>query len=350
MEIVKEIPHMVQRGAGYYFQAKAAMKRAGIMSEALGKDPDRAAERALQLNAEWNFARGIAGPAEPRHVTFKQLIRIYQNHTWYKVLAPKTKGEVDPSLRVIEDALGALPVKGLRRRHVRQLHGRVMDEKSPHAANKIIKWLCRLLSLAIEEEIRTDNPAENLRLPKTKGRKITWEPAHITAFAEHAIAKGRHGWAAAVMIAYDTAQRRGDILDLTWADYDGEGITVCQNKTDKDLWVPLFPETRAFLETLRTRDGVTMHPSAPICASQRGGKIEANSYFGKVFRPLAQAVGIPDSVQFRDLRRTVATEILAGGGRSEPVTGHEPGSPVLRDYEQLTKEAARASQKVRNRE
>jgi integrase len=89
-------------------------------------------------------------------------------------------------------------------------------------------------------------------------------------------------------------------------------------------------------------------PALHIITGVRGRAIKPNE-FSKRFRVIAEAAGLPGELQFRDLRRTAATEISAGGGRSEAVTGHVPGSPMLRVYEMPTKDAARVSQSTRNR-
>ena len=52
---------------------------------------------------------------------------------------------------------------------------------------------------------------------------------------------------------------------------------------------------------------------------------------------------------FHDLRRTAATEIYSGGGNVEPITGHMPGSNVLKNYIVPNKDAARAAQHARTK-
>jgi integrase len=65
-----------------------------------------------------------------------------------------------------------------------------------------------------------------------------------------------------------------------------------------------------------------------------------------MFRELRESAGLPKAVQFRDLRRTAAAEVLESGRCAEPHTGHEQRSSVLRVYQVLNKKSARASQKA----
>ncbi len=41
-----------------------------------------------------------------------------------------------------------------------------------------------------------------------------------------------------VLMAVYTGQRQGDCLSMTWAQYDGAGLEVVQQKTGARLWVP----------------------------------------------------------------------------------------------------------------
>ena len=51
----------------------------------------------------------------------------------------------------------------------------------------------------------------------------------------------------AIAIAYNTGQRAGDVISLTWPQYDAEGLTVKQKKRNaakKGLWFPLSERIR----------------------------------------------------------------------------------------------------------
>ncbi|NQV46172.1 MAG: hypothetical protein HQ504_00160, partial [Rhodospirillaceae bacterium] len=54
---------------------------------------------------------------------------------------------------------------------------------------------------------------------------------------------------------------------------------------------------------------------------------------------ICEAAGIRAEVDFRDQRRTAASEALAAEGRAEPITGHKPGSSVLKTYEMPSKKS-----------
>jgi integrase len=88
------------------------------------------------------------------------------------------------------------------------------------------------------------NPAGNLSgLPKSTPHK-KWTDAEIERFLSTASEPLRM----AVLLALYTGQRRGDLVRMRWADYDGETIHVVQQKTHKELDIAVHPTLRAALD------------------------------------------------------------------------------------------------------
>ncbi len=203
--------------------------------------------------------------------------------------------------------------------------------------------LRRLLNYSIEVGLRDVNPAAKMNLRHAPPRRVTWTNDEVQAFKAKAIEMGHPAWALAVQLGYDTAQRLSDVLAATWNDIDGDGMTFRQTKTGATVWVPLSPDTLTMLaETERRAVQI-------ITGDVQGLPIRNRSYFARVFREIRDAAGLRAELTFRDLRRTAASEVLAGGGRAEPLTGHRPGSPVLRVYEMPSREASRSAQAARRR-
>ena len=340
-----KVRHFVERSGAYYFQATPAMRRAGIHSEALGSELHAALLRAEEINAEWDAIRK-GSLFVSQTVTVDRLIKMYEQSSWYLELAPKTVLEVDQCMKLISGAFGRSAVKALRRPHVMEFHDKLCAAKSIPLANKAVKWLRRLMQFAVDREVRTDNPAVKLSLAHLPPRTQRWTPEQVTTVIAKAIELELFGWARAIAIAYDTSQRLSDILSATWAQYDGEGIVFNQAKVRRkkpvEIWVPLWPETIKMLNDV-DRTAVT------IVTGERGRPIRQQAYFGRRFREICRAAQIPDELQFRDLRRTAATEVSAGGGRVESLTGHVEGSPMAKVYVIPTKDSARSAQAARKR-
>jgi integrase len=339
-----KIRHLVERGGRWYFQPTRAMKNQGFQPLAFGDDIAEALATTQRLNEEWDAVRK-RGPAAPGEVpgTVKWLIRDYKCSDWFTDLAPRTREEVDRHIERIDAALGRVHVATLRRRHVRRFHEKLMRARSRRQANEGVKWLRRMLSYAVEIELRKDNPALRMELKHAKPRRVVWTPEQVEQFKTTAINMGRLSWALAVQLGYDTAADLSDILRLTWNDYDGEGVTFRRSKTDTALWVPLQPEgIRMLSETERRAVQI-------IVGDVKGRPIAHRSFFGRVFREIRSKAGLSNDLRFRDLRRTVGTEISSGGGQIHPITGHQPGSTVIKHYIVPNKDAARNAQAARGR-
>jgi len=170
---------------------------------------------------------------------------------------------------------------------------------------------------------------------------------------------GRHCMATAVQIAYDTSLREGDILSGPWSSFqpsiDGNGMSLVldQAKTGRPISCPLSPETVAMIESLRTNSGVIPLATAPIIRGPHGRPYKKDN-FPHRFRDICRAAGIPDDLQFRDIRRTVVTEVAEGEGTSSEMaatTGHSiaHSQRILDTYTVKTEGMARNAKAKRNK-
>ncbi|WP_081505892.1 tyrosine-type recombinase/integrase [Azospirillum lipoferum] len=124
--------------------------------------------------------------------------------------------------------------------------------------------------------------------------------------------------ALAVRLALDIGQRQGDILALKWSDYDGTAFSLVQGKTKHALRVPVTPAMQALLGKLK-RDAVQ------VIVSEATGRPYQKFHFGHEFARIRALAQLPAELQFRDLRRTAATELGTAGATDDEirsVTGH----------------------------
>lgn len=339
-----KVRHMRRRGdSGWYFIPSKALHDAGFRPEPLGKDVIAAAARAEVLNAEWDAIRA-GQPAVAREVvgSWPWLVKQYEVSDWYRVLQPRSKETQDLGIRVIlSSPLAKYQVKACGRREVRSMIAKLRETKSEEHVRKIVKVLRRLLNYAIELELIRENPAAALGIRGGAPRRQRWRPEHVTAFVTKAIEMKAPGWALAVLIAYDTAQRLDDVLKAQHGHFDGEGIAFSQGKTGKDVWCPLTAGTIERYREIPRR-------ATTIVYGERGRPIASRVHFNRMFRKIAAAAELPADLQFRDLRRTAISEVLSAGGRAEPISGHAPGSMAIRVYEVPDKEASRTVMAIRS--
>lgn len=330
----------------------------GAVSEQLTDDAtltDAAIARAAALTAWYAEARdeardrGRRATPAPARGTLAWLIADYRASSWYGRLRPGTRAEAEAALALLEDVLGPAPVVDIGRRHVRAAVEAIAARRGDDAAVRAAKYLRRVFAWAIELELRADNPASRLGLARAAPRRQTWTARQVIAVARAALGQGRPSIALAVRLAYDTAARPIDLRLATWQQFDGEGVTIRATKTagttGTEVWVPVTAGTRRLLDAHRARrpDAVQI-----LVDDRTGAPYARREAFAKHLRAAMAAAGVT-GLQLRDLRRTAATEVLAGGGRAEPITGHAPGSPALRVYEVPNRTAARTAQAARKR-
>lgn len=332
--------------------APRAYREIGAIAEYLTSDATMTATalaRAQTLNDWWrqalNESRGLNAPTtQPTPGTLAALIKPFEQSPNYQKMKPRTREGVDWALKLIRKSpIAKAPVDQIRPSDCRAFYQNTRETKGDHQAKRAITWLRKLLSFARMRGLIDINPAFKLEIEAPDPRDVTWTIQEISAFQKAAIDSGRTSIALAVQLAYDSSQRLGDVLAVAWTQFDGEGITWKQTKTGRKVWTPLSPETLAMLAaTPRVSTQIIVWESTSRPYTNRGS-------FGRLFREVKAAAKITRDVTFHDLRRTAASEVMAGGGRAEPLTGHRPGSPVLRVYEVPDKEAARASQRARRR-
>jgi integrase len=157
------------------------------------------------------------------------------------------------------------------------------------------------------------------------------------------------------LLCMELVQRPGDILSLKWAAYD-ERERVWHIRQTKRGAVVRVPETRRLRAALgpirRSMDSRNESDANDnyVCGTVTGKRWHRRN-FTKAVRIIARAIGLPDDLQIRDLRRTAATEgasagatpaeMMAVGGWSNPVS--------IRPYLVETHEQALAFQSKRDK-
>jgi integrase len=274
------------------------------------------------------YARAAAARSRHHDGTLSALI-----HAWS--LAPKwtdppppvgngyaesTRREYRRMLLAIERRFGDLPIDALEDPAVRQdflrWRAKVARESGAREADHRLAVLSALLSWAVAEagEI-AGNPLKGFRRLHAADRsEMIWLPEHVTAFMKTAPLEMQR----ALILALHTGQRQGDLLRLTWSNYDGRDITLRQGKSGYKTKVSV-PCTRALKEMLDA-----MPRTGAMILSTKAGRPWRARHFKRQWAAATIAAGVKD-LHFHDLRGTAVT-MLAEAGCTTPqiaaVTGH----------------------------
>lgn len=282
--------------------------------ERLPDEPHARAMRVLEIQKERERFK-LTGKAVYAPGSFDDLCDAYLRSDDYGSLALTTRGDYRERIDWLRQRFGALQVSGIDREFVVALRDKLAAK--PRAADWMLQVLRRLLYFALDRPSRYGlqyNPAARFKRawrPSASSNR-PWTPAEVAAMT-----KVPGPIATAVMLGAHLGQREGDVLRLTWAQFDGEAVTLRQSKTGEQLVVPAHPELVAYLERLPRIELGT------IVVGARGRPLTGNG-FRTLFQRQRAAAGV-SGITFHGLRHTAA-QALAEAGCSEAeiraVLGH----------------------------
>lgn len=341
------------KGKTYYYY-----RREGVRQRIKGTPGD------AQFLAEYTRLHNAAEKAEIKAKerpsiapgSLAALIVAYRSSPEYSGTAPATKVDYHKALDPLASEYGHLSVSDMPRKFVFWLRDHYATKpaekegdapiKTPRRANRMITVLSILLSWAVNREWRPDNPA--LRVPKLKtdGGYRAWTDTEIDQMLTAATTT--EDVKAAVILALATGQRGQDLIKMTWADYDGEGIYITQGKTKARVWVPLHARARQMLDT-------TPRTLAPTILTRTDGQPWKIDHFRHEMGDQIRAAGLVGLVTHG--LRTTAAKWLAEAGCSEreimSITGHTSSAMVsryVREASQKTRARSAADKMARYRE
>lgn len=257
--------------------------------------------------------------------------------------AESTRREYRRMLLAIERQFGTLPIDALEDPRVRQdflkWRTKVAKDSGTREADHRLAVLSALLSWAKDKagEITVNHLSGFERLHRADRSQLIWLPEHIDAFMKVAPVELQR----ALILALHTGQRQGDLLRLTWPNYDGRYIALRQGKSNYRRKVEI-PATKALKAML---DGIDR--ATPMILTTKTGRPWQARHFKRQWEAACTAAGITE-LHFHDLRGTAVT-MLAEAGCTTPeiaaITGHSlrTVSEILDRYLARTRHLAEAA-------
>lgn len=190
--------------------------------------------------------------------TFDELIKAYRVSHDFTHLSQVTQRDYARYLDIISKAWGPLHVASCRPKHVINLRDRWIT--TPSAANMLLAVLRLLISWGIPREFSESNPCIHVPKLKTNPEGARPWPAWAYKLIDEC---GKEDIQRAVLLARYTGQRQADVLRMAPENIEDGGINVVQQKTGKELWVPLHPELRGALEGWCSSPYVVNRKGAP---------------------------------------------------------------------------------------
>jgi integrase len=256
--------------------------------------------------------------------SFGALVTEYLASPEFKGTKPSTQKIYRLVLEPLSEDHGQKPVALLERRHVRGWCA--ARSETPGMANMVVKVVRLLLSYAVENGYRTDNPAQRIKLFKL-GEHRAWTDEECAAFeARWPVGSMQRR---AYMLARFTGQRCGDIANMTRAHRKDGAIRVAQAKTGTELWVHEHRDLAAELALGCGHMSLLTRPD--------GSAFDSGS-LGMWFADAIDQAGRPDACVMHGLRKTAA-RMLAEAGCSTLQIASITGHRSLKEIERYTRAA-----------
>ena len=230
----------------------------------------------------------------------------------------------------------------LQREHIVKFMAARADK--PESANDLRKALRAMMQNAVESGLRKDDPTRDVKAIRSKSDGFhSWTDGEITQFEQHHPIGTRPRLALALLLY--TAQRRSDMVTMGRQHVREGGIQVRQQKTGKELTIPVHPELAAIIAASPS-DHLT------FLTTEFGQPFTAAG-FGNWFRDQCNTAGLRHC-SAHGLRKAAARR-LAEAGCTEHEIASITGHATLREIVRYTKAAdqkrlaAAAMDKIRKR-
>jgi len=223
---------------------------------------------------------------------------------------------------------GAKPIAMLDRRAVKALIAEKADK--PGAANNRLRTIKLLVKLAIEEDLRTDDPTIGVKALKVGNGEgfLVWEEHHIDSFQRRWPIGTKPRLALSLLLF--TAQRRSDIVRMGRQHVRNGMISVRQQKTGAYLDIPIHDDLRPIL------DAVTV--DIPAFLLSEHGKPFQPASFGNWFGDRCREAGLPTGYNAHGLRKAACRRLAEAGCTTREIMAIS-GHKTIEEVERYTRSA-----------
>lgn len=268
-----------------------------------------------------------AGTVKPG--SFDSLINRYYQTALFAHLKDSTKQTYRGKLENFRRDYGHLPVAQLERKHIIQILDGMRD--TPSAANNLLKLLRILMRVALDQEMRRDDPTALVRPLKINSKGFPdWPENEIAKFQAFYSIGTTERRVFEVML--NIGARRSDAVLLGRQHIVDGRLEYNQQKTGEFVSVPILG---GLADELRA-----MPKNQMLFVETQIGQGKSAKSFGNWFRKKLNAAGIPKQYSAHGLRKSCARR-LAEAGCSEKMIQAVCGWKTTKEVQRYTASADR---------
>jgi len=267
-------------------------------------------------------------------VTVNQLILSYQKSLDYQKLKEETKKIYSYQLGLINlfelkgRMLGSYQINKLTQPMCQQVYESLCQRGIPFA-NRVLAAVRKVYSWGAKFGHVERNPWKDMDTYAEESRKVVWSHDHVQQYLQTAYSDfGTRSLGLIVHMAYEWAQRVGDMRELTWDSIDlaNGKLNLIQSKRRAQVKIPISDDLLAVLRQQYDDFGWQTYVAPNVNAREANGFKPYSVYsLSHAARRLIKKAGLPAELRISDLRRTATTEMVeAGVGMAQimSVTGH----------------------------
>lgn len=274
---------------------------------------ERVERRTLADGTVKEYRYGARGAARSG-ATLATVVMAWQRSVEWNGLRKNTRDNYVIYLRPLYSLMKTVPIASLQRKHLMGIRDKVAFERGHGAAMNFCRTVSAFFAWALERDYINASPATRLARKLKRGELPTWRDDQAQLAMRHLPEPYRR----AVVLAYHTGQRRGDLCSLRWSDCEGDTIYLTQEKTDEPLRIPIVPALRAELEAWKAgRSTMTILEFL--------GKPWRPAFLSKRLPDQLEAIGLPRQLGLHGLRKLTAVRLAEAGCTPHEIaaiTGH----------------------------
>ena len=189
-------------------------------------------------------------------------------------------------------------------------------QRGKRMANNTATILSVVFNMAEELELLASNPMRRVKKAKQDVRRVMWSRDQVKLFLDTAY--GEYKWRSIGLIvhmAYEFAQRVGDMRLLEWksVDFDGARLDLIQSKRRAEVHIPINSKLLAMLRTQHDDFGFQDYV-APNVRPIKGHHKPYNEFdISILVNEVKAQANLPKELTAMDMRRTAITEMVEAG-------------------------------------
>ncbi len=287
----------------------------------------------------WDILNGKRAQAK---TSWNALIDDYRTSDRWLNLKPRTRQDYERVMVYLQERIGTRDVKALTRADV--IAAQKANAHRTRFANYIPQMLVVLCEHAIDLGWIANNPAKGIRALKTPPHRrrvhVPWPDHAVEMFRQNA-----HPTARLILeIGIGSVQRLGDWVAFRWGDYDGDTLSLRQNKTGKPLVLPCTEHLKGALNKTLKDLGIVPLPSRHIL-TKRNGDPMSYRYMAQVMLKERRRLGL-EAYDLHALRYRGVMELAWAGCSDDEIASYSGHATK----EMIEKYAGEARQIMRARQ